>query len=62
MFILILMLVVNLMQNLKYVFFILLTMMMRNLVIGFEMNKTEKLSEVEMCYLMNRLCTMTDQL
>ena len=51
------------MQNLKYVFFFfLMTMMMRNLVIGFEMNKTEKLSEVEMCYLMNRLCTMADQL
>ena len=45
----------------KICFFFLLTMM-RNLVIGFEMNKTEKLSEVEMCYLMNRLCTMTDQL
>ena len=46
MFILILMLVVNLMQSLKYVFS--LVMVMRNLVIGFGMNKTEKSSEVEM--------------
>ena len=46
MFILILMLVVNLMQSLKYVFS--LAMVMRNLAIGFGMNKTEKSSEVEM--------------
>ena len=46
MFILILMLVVNLMQNLKYVFS--LAMVIRNLAIGFGMNKTRKSSEVEM--------------
>ena len=46
MFILILMLIVNLMQSLKYVF--LLAMVMRNLAIGFGMNKTGKSSEVEM--------------
>ena len=46
MFILILMLVVNLMQSLKYVFS--LAMVMRNLAIGFGMNKIGKLSEVEM--------------
>ena len=46
MFILILMLVVNLMQSQKYVFS--LAMMMRNLAIGFGMNKTRKSSEVEM--------------
>ena len=46
MFILILMLVVNLMQSLKYIF--LLVMVMRNLAISFGMNKTEKSSEVEM--------------
>ena len=45
MFILILMLVVNLMQSLKYVF--LLTMVMRNLAIVFGMNKTEKSLEAE---------------
>ena len=32
---------------------------MRNLAIGFGMNKTGKSSEVEMLYLMNRLCTRT---
>ena len=37
--------VVNLMQSLKYVFS--LAMVMRNLAIGFEMNKIGKLSEVE---------------
>ena len=46
MFILILMLVVNLMQSLKYIFS--LAMVMRNLAIGFGMNKTGKSSEVEM--------------
>ena len=46
MFILIMMLVVNLMQSLKYVFS--LAMVMRNLAIGFGMNKTRKSSEVEM--------------
>ena len=46
MFILILMLIVNLMQSLKYV--CSLVMVMRNLVIGFGMNKTAKSSEVEM--------------
>ena len=46
MFMLILMLVVNLMHSLKYVFS--LAMVMRNLAIGFEMNKTGKSSEVEM--------------
>ena len=46
MFILILILIVNLMQSLKYVF--LLAMVMRNLTIDFGMNKTEKSSEVEM--------------
>ena len=46
MFILILMLVVNLMQSLKYVFS--LAMVMRNLAIGFWMNKIGKSSEVEM--------------
>ena len=46
MFILILLLIVNLIQSLKYVFS--LAMVMRNLVIGFGMNKTEKSSEVEM--------------
>ena len=46
MFILILMLVVNLMQSLKYVFS--LAMVMRNLAIGFGMNKIGKSSEVEM--------------
>ena len=46
MFILILMLVVNLMQSLKYVFS--LVMVMRNLTIGFEMNKTGNSSEVKM--------------
>ena len=45
MFILILMLIVNLMQNLKYVFS--LAIEMRNLAIGFGINKTGKLSEVE---------------
>ena len=40
MFILILMLVVNLMQNIKYVSS--LAMVMRNLAIGFGMNKTGK--------------------
>ena len=45
-FILILMLVVNLMQSQKYVFS--LAMVMRNLAIGFGMNKTGKSSEVEM--------------
>ena len=44
--ILILMLIVNLMQSLKYVFS--LAMVMRNLAIGFGMNKTGKSSEVEM--------------
>ena len=39
-------LVVNLMQSLKYVF--LLAMVMRNLAIGFGMNKIEKLLEAEM--------------
>ena len=46
MFILILMLVVNLMQSQKYVFS--LAIVMRNLAIGFGMNKTGKSSEVEM--------------
>ena len=46
MFILILMLVVNLMQSLKYVFS--LAMVMINLDIGFRMSKTGKSSEVEM--------------
>ena len=46
MFILILMLVVNLMQSLKYVFS--LNMVMRNLDIGFGMKKIGKSSEVEM--------------
>ena len=46
MFILILMLVVNLMQSLKYVFS--LAMVMRNLAIGFGMNKIGKSLEVEM--------------
>ena len=46
MFILILMLIVNLMQSQKYVFS--LDMVMRNLAIGFGMNKTGKSSEVEM--------------
>ena len=45
MFILILLLVVNLMQSLKYVFS--LAMVMRNLAIGFRMNKTEKSSQVD---------------
>ena len=45
-FILILILIVNLMQSLKYIFS--LTMVMRNLAIGFGMNKTGKSSEVEM--------------
>ena len=45
-FILILMLVVNLMQSLKY--FFSLAMVMRNLVVGFWMNKTRKSSKVEM--------------
>ena len=40
MLILILMLVVNVMQSLKYVFS--LAMVMRNLAIGFGMNKTRK--------------------
>ena len=40
-----LILVVNLMQSLKYVFS--LAMVMRNLVIGFRMNKIGKSSEVE---------------
>ena len=40
------MLVVNLMQSQKYVFS--LAMVMRNLAIGFGMNKTGKSSEVEM--------------
>ena len=35
------------------------SMVMRNLAIGFRMNKTKKSSEVEMLYLMNRLCTRT---
>ena len=39
-------LVVNLMQSLKYVF--LLAMVMRNLAIGFGMNKIEKSSEAKM--------------
>ena len=42
----ILILIVNLMQSLKYVFS--LAMVMRNLSIGFRMNKTGKSSEVEM--------------
>ena len=46
MFILILLLVVNLMQSLKYVFS--LAMVMRNLAIGFGMNKIDQSSEVEM--------------
>ena len=46
MFILILLLVVNLMQSLKYVF--TLAMVMRNLAIDFGMNRTEKSLEVEM--------------
>ena len=46
MFILILLLIVNLMQSLKYVFS--LTMVMRNLAIVFGMNKIKKSSEVEM--------------
>ena len=41
MFILILLLVINLMQSLKYVF--LLAMVIRNLAIGFGMNKTKKI-------------------
>ena len=45
MFILILMLVVNLMRSLKYIFS--LAMVMRNLAISFGMNKTGKSSEVE---------------
>ena len=45
MFILIMMLVVNLMQSPKYVFS--LAMVMRNLAIGFRMNKTGKSLEVE---------------
>ena len=45
-FILILKLVVNLMQSQKYVFS--LAMVMRNLAIGFGMNKIGKSSEVEM--------------
>ena len=53
MLILILMLVVNLIQSLKYIF--LLAMMMRNLAIGFGMNKTGKSSEVEKWYLMNQV-------
>ena len=44
MFIFILMLVVNSMQSLKYVFS--LAMVMRNLAIGFGMNKTEKSLEL----------------
>ena len=47
------MLVVNLIQSLKYIF--LLAMMMRNLAIGFGMNKTGKSSEVEKWYLMNQV-------
>jgi len=49
MFILILMLIINLMQSLKYVlfYFILLAMVIRNLAINFEMNKTEKSLEAE---------------
>ena len=46
MFILILILIVNLMQSKKYVSS--LAMVMRNLAIGFGMNKTGKSSEVEM--------------
>ena len=46
MFILILMLIINLMQSLKYVFF--LAMVMINLAIGFGMNKIKKSSEAEM--------------
>ena len=57
MFILILMLIVNLIQSLKYVFS--LAMVMRNLAIGFRMNKIGKSSEVEMLYLMNMLCIRT---
>ena len=60
MFILILMLVVTLMQSLRYVFS--LAMVIRNLAVGFRMNKTGKSSEVEMLYLMNRLCTRISQL
>ena len=60
MFILIMLLVVNLMRSLKYVFS--LAMVMRNLASGFGMNKTEKSSEAEMSYSMNRLCTRTCQL
>ena len=60
MFILIMLLVVNLMRSLKYVFS--LAMVMRNLASGFGMNKTEKSSEVEMSYSMNRLCTRACQL
>ena len=36
-----------------------LAMVMRNLAIGFGMNKTGKSSEVEMLYLMNRLYIRT---
>ena len=46
MFILILMLIVNLMQSQKYAFS--LAMVMRNLAIGFGVNKIGKSSEVEM--------------
>ena len=60
MFILIPMLIVNLIQSLKYVFS--LAMVMRNLAIGFGMNKTRKSSEVEMWYLMykDRTIVMPD--
>ena len=40
------MLIANMMQSLKYVFS--LAMVMRNLTIGFRINKTEKSSEIEM--------------
>ena len=43
----------------KICFFYLLAMVMRNLAISFGMNKIRKSSEVEMLYLMNRLCTRT---
>ena len=59
MFILILMLVVNLMQSLKYVFS--LAMVMRNLAIGFGMNKTGKSSEVEMHVIFNEQVMYKDK-
>ena len=59
MFILILMLVVNLMQSLKYVFS--LAMLMRNLAIGFGMNKTGKSSEIEMHVIFNEQVMYKDK-